>query len=569
MPKGRKKHQGFTKAGTDLLNFHFERRDVRDYGTPSRPRPSYHYGNENGQFKRLSENSGTRQPLNREAYVAGRFKFCLKGDGTACGLVGEDKVSWNQVERVIVETDGEAGVSCPICLSPSRAPRMTNCGHIFCWLCIKRMFFHTKEVFEHCPLCFAFIRLQDIRSVTVHHTSKNPVIGDVVRFQLVHRFASCIVCTPVDQARGDAPLPCFDRLPSVPEDIKGRNLYSRLYLESNAALIVHLKEEQVQLVEALEEAKSYNDELGMLLLQQMAAELGEAQARVETSLQSTQVESLKVDDSAANDKSEQVVYLYQFAGNGKNVFLHPFSVRCLLNQYGDMSSFPTELKGARVVDVEQVVASPESKKRYPFLSHIPLSATVTFVEVDLNKWLDERTKEEMGDQIKKRQVKRMKRRKARRRAEKGTQSSVKQDWLEQVATFDSNLVRQNIDSGYEFPDLPTGPVDIAPTIGSFATVVNSNGYFPALGESTVLSRSASPPKSSWVNSIESAPRSPWNATQSGPKANEGAETQPIEPKPTSVNPPAEKKSSSGHSNRKKGKGRKVSLYSNSHHRVYH
>lgn len=576
MPKGRKKNQGFTKAGNNLLNFHFEQRDIHEYGSSSRPFRS----NGTGNYKRGTGSGVSRAPLNRDAYVAGRFKFCLKRDTSICGLIGQDKVSWNQVDRVLVETDGDTGVSCPICLSAVCAPRMTNCGHIFCWLCMKRLFFYTKEVFEHCPLCFSFIRIQDLRRVKVHRSRRNPGVGDKADFQLVHRFASCIVSTPVDESKVEKPLPCFKTLPVAPSCLSGTNLYSRLYVENPVGLLTNLKEEQDELVGALEDAKTYRDELGLVLLEEMRSDLADNQAKIEVLLAELEGDNMKVDEQDIDAASEGVVYLYQYAGNGKNVFLHPFSVRCLLTQYGDMSEFPTVLKGVKVVDVEQVVASEEVKKRYPFLAHIPLTAAITFVEVDLHNYLNQQTKELMADQIKKRQEKRRKRRKARRRAEKVSESSLKQEWLDQVALFDSNLVRQNIDSGYEFPDLPTGPVEVKPSIGSFATVVNSNGYFPALGESSLMSKSASPPKSSWVHSIDSssgsAPR-PTYPTEAAPEPSV-SETQTTLSSSgfkiaKTLGDSEEKKTpitSSGRSTgRKKGKGKKVSLYSNSHHRVYH
>ena len=49
---------------------------------------------------------------------------------------------------------------CPICLSNARLPVATQCGHIFCWDCIKN-WVNVKGKYV-CPLCKSGIKLNEV-----------------------------------------------------------------------------------------------------------------------------------------------------------------------------------------------------------------------------------------------------------------------------------------------------------------------------------------------------------------------------------------------------------------------
>ncbi|CEH18361.1 Predicted E3 ubiquitin ligase [Ceraceosorus bombacis] len=98
-------------------------------------------------------------PFNKERYVNAQYRFLLKptGDYTAFYADPDVFLHWPDILSVLIPTSSalsnsaapssatnahaphletHEGASCPICLSPPTAPRMTKCGHVFCYPCI-------------------------------------------------------------------------------------------------------------------------------------------------------------------------------------------------------------------------------------------------------------------------------------------------------------------------------------------------------------------------------------------------------------------------------------------------
>lgn len=69
---------------------------------------------------------------------------------------------------------------------------------------------------------------------------------------------------------------------------------------------------------------------------------------------------------------------------GDNIFLLPLDFKCLLDDYGQCEYLPNVIK-APVIEVDDYRLSPNNRKRYKFLSHLPLQSVFSFVEVDLKE----------------------------------------------------------------------------------------------------------------------------------------------------------------------------------------
>jgi hypothetical protein len=54
---------------------------------------------------------------------------------------------------------------CPICLDLVHIPKMTKCGHSYCYLCIIRHMKSDRSNRLKCPMCLEYIFLQDLKSV--------------------------------------------------------------------------------------------------------------------------------------------------------------------------------------------------------------------------------------------------------------------------------------------------------------------------------------------------------------------------------------------------------------------
>lgn len=54
--------------------------------------------------------------------------------------------------------------SCPICLYPPVAAKMTRCGHIYCWACVLHYLALTDKPSQStCPICYEVIKEQDLK----------------------------------------------------------------------------------------------------------------------------------------------------------------------------------------------------------------------------------------------------------------------------------------------------------------------------------------------------------------------------------------------------------------------
>jgi len=90
--------------------------------------------------------------------------------------------------------------TCSICLDDFVAPRITQCGHLFCYPCLLRHFHSsskgketTKDLMAKCPCCFHLTSQRDLRSVefiTVHTPSMNPDCPTVMEFRKLYRCRS-------------------------------------------------------------------------------------------------------------------------------------------------------------------------------------------------------------------------------------------------------------------------------------------------------------------------------------------------------------------------------------------
>ncbi|KAF9011070.1 hypothetical protein BDQ17DRAFT_1345414 [Cyathus striatus] len=59
----------------------------------------------------------------------------------------------------------EGATTCPICLSPPTAPRMTKCGHVFCFPCILHYLSMSDNKWARCPICFDSVNERQLKCV--------------------------------------------------------------------------------------------------------------------------------------------------------------------------------------------------------------------------------------------------------------------------------------------------------------------------------------------------------------------------------------------------------------------
>merc|ERR1711976_583882 len=170
-----------------LLNFQFEPR-----GSQANKKSA----NKTKQ-KFFSKSSGPK--YNKEQYLQANCQFVVKSSGDySVHLADPDTlVNWDLVEQVVLKTSASVP-SCPICLYPPKAAKVTRCGHVFCWPCILHYLALSDHAWRKCPICFEAIHKQDLKSV-VSNPWKEFNAGDEIEMCLMRRERHSLFALPVDK----------------------------------------------------------------------------------------------------------------------------------------------------------------------------------------------------------------------------------------------------------------------------------------------------------------------------------------------------------------------------------
>lgn len=134
--------------------------------------------------RRSRRTGGTRHGVwNKERFVNAQYRFVMNpmGDYTVHFADPDIFFQWNDIAQVIIprssalaaaasggEGSGQSGeghTTCPICLSPPTASRMTKCGHVFCYPCILHYLSTSENKWARCPICFDSVNDKQLKSV--------------------------------------------------------------------------------------------------------------------------------------------------------------------------------------------------------------------------------------------------------------------------------------------------------------------------------------------------------------------------------------------------------------------
>ncbi len=190
---------------------------------------------------------------------------------------------------------------------------------------------------------------------------------------------------------GTVPIPIIDtnineaeyRSLSLPFVNSHRAKFSRMCVETLENVCVAYKQECTEIQEQLKECEAFGDEVGKRLLARVTDDVAENYNRwIEQGSVIVASAVAPIISDKRIDAVEKDLFFYQL-NNSKLAFLDPFNMRLLSAEFGnDMAAFPSSLS-AHVVAVNEVVLTPQSSKRFPFLSRFPLFSNILFVELDL------------------------------------------------------------------------------------------------------------------------------------------------------------------------------------------
>jgi len=221
-----------------LLNFQYTPRGNGQETDRSRgPRPSK---NHNQQY---------RQTFNKEQYLQSNCQFIVEAVGDySVHLVDPDvPVNWDNIQEVYLKTSGSEPTSCPICLFPPIAGKISRCGHVFCWPCILHYLALSDDDWRKCPICYVNISKSDLKSVQAI-TQETLGTGSMVEMRLMKRERNSTLAVPVNH-------PGLDAFPFVNDQEENKALSKLIKATPEQVLSRILIREQEELQQRYREEK--------------------------------------------------------------------------------------------------------------------------------------------------------------------------------------------------------------------------------------------------------------------------------------------------------------------------
>ncbi|KAI7880679.1 hypothetical protein K492DRAFT_129774 [Lichtheimia hyalospora FSU 10163] len=163
------------------------------------------------------------------------------------------------------------------------------------------------------------------------------------------------------------------------------------------------------------------DEVPMAYLVQQQHPIGNGHA---SDPKQPQRQQQKQNQSQASNTGPHAEYYFFQANDGQHVYLHPLDSRVMKHEYGDYSHFPLKIQ-VKVEGVEESSMTEDLRKRFKYLSHLPLACDVTFVEVDLKNLVSKTTLNVFANELKQRDKKRQERVRREERMRKAAEARQK------------------------------------------------------------------------------------------------------------------------------------------------
>uniref|UniRef100_A0A7N8XAI2 E3 ubiquitin-protein ligase RNF10 n=1 Tax=Mastacembelus armatus TaxID=205130 RepID=A0A7N8XAI2_9TELE len=473
------------------------------------------------------------KPFNKELFLQANCQFVVTDDQDykAHFTDPDTLVNWDCVQQVRIYSHEVP--SCPICLYPPVAARITRCGHIFCWPCMLHYLSLSDKSWSKCPICYEAVHTADLKSVVAMETRQH-AIGDVITMRLMQREKGALVAMPSSQwvkveepvRFGDACLSPYSKLLlTSPAQVLS------LVAEEKAALQAQLSQEDdtqgcfiqsalclLQVTKAigtsvffcsqpvLQYSSAFDDEVAEAQ-GDAAAELpgfpeGILQCVLEEApeaLMDSVPEPQSDEESPANQAqpgrpSTSVVhgpyyYFYQ-ADDCQQMFLHPVNVRCLLREYGSLEASPDSITGT-VVEIVGHTVTEDIRRRHRYLAHLPLTCEFSICELALQPpILSKETLDMFADDLEKRKRLRQKKARDEKRREKRIEieENKKQgkypevhiglENLQHFPAFGSPPHSSSLPTQPDFTCVPHSPLSSSPSSGRSTFFLFSLLQFP-------------------------------------------------------------------------------------------
>jgi hypothetical protein len=112
------------------------------------------------------------EQVNQEQEEESDRDFSASENGYVANILdANEPVFWRDVVQVKQSVLNANDISCPICLEPLSnmvCPRITKCGHVYCWTCVLQYLeFEKQRNWKRCALCFDCVYKLDLKPVII------------------------------------------------------------------------------------------------------------------------------------------------------------------------------------------------------------------------------------------------------------------------------------------------------------------------------------------------------------------------------------------------------------------
>ncbi|XP_076245261.1 E3 ubiquitin-protein ligase RNF10 [Calliopsis andreniformis] len=528
--------QGSKKQNLNhLLNFHYEPRETQGGSG------AWNHGKLMKSYSRHSNRwlpPVQRHKYNKEQFLQASCQFVVTANGNySLYLTDPDTlVDWKLIEQIKLHTF--ENLSCPICLCPPVAGKMTRCGHVYCWPCILHYLSLSDKSWRKCPICYEAVQKSDLKSVT--EITQNALgSGDIVTLRLMRREKGSLLAVPVGSTTQN-PTNFFPASETL-----SRQVYSKLLIANVEDVMNIIEGERVQLKfelsdnpdspescyieQALGELSKREEELlhGMQSKSDVSVDTatsghGQGNDSEKTELFQQDIQdneeigdvSNKKDVKNVNEESQKPVenfssgiqstsgmqkffYFYQ-ADDGQHLYLHAMNVKMFEMQYGSLENSPHLIRG-KLLEKESGSLTEDLRRRLRYLCHLPLTCQFEVAEIELKPpIISEEVLSSFQDQI----MIRHKRRQQREREERKREKKITEEENKRMGRYPTPIV--HIDSQQHFPEWQP-------------ELLFAEESVPSPPESTATSSMASSPSLSTFDEIVEKTKAAVNTThEQGP-----------------------------------------------------
>lgn len=284
---------------------------------------------------------------------------------------------------------------CVICLGPPCCPKISVCGHVFCWTCIIQYFSSkapdptiqtVSKIRCACPVCQAGLDIGDFRPVQIVVQEKCTA-QQTVKFNLVVRekLSTLVTLYKTDSPIFFHPMPenranfVQTRFPPLGTPHSHMNRVNVAFAQDMEAI---WDREECELAATIKESLSSQDPcLPIMLLAQ------DMHKKLKTDFLLNDHKFVQrpppIPAPLASENGEAArVFFYQ-ENSGTLMFLHPINVRWLLREFGTQENLPLNIEGEVLLLEDEITQDELTKKRYRFLGHLPICCNFQFCLVDI------------------------------------------------------------------------------------------------------------------------------------------------------------------------------------------